>query len=269
MINEVLKKKADEYENYVIQLRREFHENPEIASKEEWTSKRIIQEIEKLNLPYEMVSTTGLIATLDTGREGKHVALRADIDALPMNENVNNLNSERTCISKKEGYMHACGHDAHMAMAIGSMKVLNDIKDDLNGIIYFCFEEGEETGTGKYGMLEALGKKKIDAVWGIHVYSGLESGKISVEEGPRMAGAAGIDVTVIGKGGHGSRPDLSISPINAAAGMIQNLNSAFVNQIDANETVTLGIGTINSGSLSNIIPDTANFTGSMRFFNVE
>jgi amidohydrolase len=269
MINEVLKRKADEYENYVIQLRREFHENPEIASKEEWTSKRIIQEIEKLNLPYEMVSTTGLIATLDTGREGKHVALRADIDALPMNENVNNLNSERTCISKKEGYMHACGHDAHMAMAIGSMKVLNDIKDDLNGIIYFCFEEGEETGTGKYGMLEVLGKKKIDAVWGIHVYSGLESGKISVEEGPRMAGAAGIDVTVIGKGGHGSRPDLSISPINAAAGMIQNLNSAFVNQIDANETVTLGIGTINSGSLSNIIPDTANFTGSMRFFNVE
>jgi len=269
MINEILKKKADELESYVIGLRREFHRHPEVASKEAWTSKRILEEVEKIGLPYEMVSSTGFIAALETGREGKNIALRSDIDALPVLENMNNLVAEKTVVSEIDGFSHACGHDAHMAMMLGAMKILVNVKDELKGTIYFCFEEGEETGTGINGMLSALSKKKVDAVWAIHVYSALESGKISVNDGPRMAGAAAIDVTVKGKGGHGSRPDLSISPIFAAVSILNNLSTAWVNQIDANETVTLGIANIHSGTdVANVIPETARFMGSMRFFNI-
>jgi amidohydrolase len=270
LINEILKNKANEVESYVINLRREFHEHPEVAANEEWTSRRIKEEIDKIGLPYEMVSNTGFIATLDTGREGKSVALRADIDALPMQENPENLKGKKVVVSKIDGVCHSCGHDAHASMLLGAMKILVDIKDELEGKIFFCFEEGEESGTGINGMLEALSKKKIDTVWAIHVYSALESGKISVDKGPRMAGSCGIDVTVHGKGGHGSRPDLSASPIYAAACIMNNLSAAWINQIDANETVTLGIANFHSGTeATNIIPETATFKGSMRYFNVK
>lgn len=269
MIDEVLRKKAEELESYVIRLRREFHKHPEVAAMEEWTSRRIRDEIEEVGLPYEMVSKTGLIATLDTGREGRHIALRSDIDALPVKENPNNLKGCKAAVSEIDGLSHACGHDAHMAMMLGAMKILVDIKDELTGTIYFCFEEGEESGTGFPGMFAALSKRRVDTIWAMHVYSALESGKISVDKGPRMAGACGIDVTVHGKGGHGSRPDLSISPIYAASCILSNIAAAWVNQIDANETVTLGIANIHAGSdVTNVIPETARFMGSMRFFNM-
>jgi amidohydrolase len=270
MTNEILKKRADELESYVIELRREFHRHPEVASKEEWTSARLKEEIAKCGLPIEMVSTTGMIATLDTGREGVHLALRADIDALPVPENENNLKGCKVSVSEIDGFSHACGHDAHMAMMIGAMKMLTDMKDELNGVVHFCFEEGEESGTGKLGMLEALSRRRVDTVWAIHVYSALQAGKISVDAGPRMAGAAPFYVTVKGKGGHGSRPDLSVSPIFAASCILNNLATAWVNQIDANETVTLGVANFHSGTdVANVIPETANFAGSMRFFNMD
>lgn len=270
MTNDILKKRADELESYVIGLRREFHRHPEVASKEEWTSARLKEEIEKCGLPIEMVSATGMIATLDTGREGVHLALRADIDALPVPENVNNLKGCKVSVSEIDGFSHACGHDAHMAMMIGAMKMLTEMKDELNGVVHFCFEEGEESGTGKAGMLEALSRRRVDTVWAIHVYSALQAGKISVDAGPRMAGAAPFYVTVKGKGGHGSRPDLSVSPIFAASCILNNLASAWVNQIDANETVTLGVANFHSGTdVANVIPETASFAGSMRFFNMD
>lgn len=270
MINDILKQRVDELEDYAIGLRREFHKHPELAGTEVWTSNRIKEEIEKLDLPYEMVSTTGMIATLETGRPGTQLVLRADIDALPVLENSCNLLGSRTVVSEIEGLSHTCGHDAHMAMMLGAMKVLVELKDQLSGTIYFCFEEGEETGTGIEGMLAALSKRKVDAVWALHVYSALDAGKISVDKGPRMAGACGIDITVNGKGGHGSRPDLSINPIFAASSILNNISTAWINQIDANETVTMGIANIHAGTnVSNVIPETARFMGSMRFFNMD
>ncbi len=269
-LNEILKRKADEAESYVIAMRRELHQHPEISSAEIWTSNRLREEAEKFGLPVEMVSKTGFIATLDTGRPGGHVALRADIDALAVSENPTNLKNPKVAVSQNAGVSHACGHDAHMAMLLGAMKILTEIKDQLCGIVYFCFEEAEENGGGIVGMIEALSKKKVDTVWAIHVYSALDSGKISVDAGPRMAGAALVDVTVQGRGGHGSRPDLSINPIFATANILTNLTSAFVNQISANETVTLGICSLQSSSnFYNIIPETVQFTGSLRFFDIE
>lgn len=268
MFDEMIKQKTAEIEDYVIDLRREFHRHPEVSGTEEWTSLRVRQEIEKYGLPYQMVSKTGLIATLDTGREGGHVALRADIDALPVRDHPENLKGAKVVLSENEGFCHACGHDAHMAMLLGAMRILVDIKDQLSGQVYFCFEEGEENGGGWRGIMEGLAGKRVDTFWGIHVYSALESGKICVDPGPRMAGAALVDVTVHGKGGHGSRPDLSVSPIFAAACILNNLTAAWVNQIDANETVTLGLTAFHAGTdVYNVIPETARFLGSLRFFN--
>ncbi len=270
MDNELIKKAADELESYVIETRRYLHTIPEVSGEEFKTREFLIGKIREAGLPFEEIEdSTGLIATLDTGRPGPHIALRADIDALPMPEEPNNLAGPRTCVSGTPNRCHACGHDGHMAMLLGSMKAMVEHKDDLNGIIYFCFEQGEEVGGGIQQMMKALSKYEIDTVWGIHVYAGLESGKISVQPGPRMAGAIGINFDFIGKGGHGSRPDQSINPVYCASNWYNNIAVAFANQIDANQTVTLGLTGIIGGEAGNVIPDQAKVIGSLRFFSVE
>jgi len=267
--NELILNKAEEVNEYVKKTRGYLHEHPEDTGKEFETTKFLQEEIKKLGLPIEMASTTGFIATLDTGKPGKTIALRADIDALPMPESPNNLKGPKKYVSKNEGACHACGHDGHMAMLLGSAKVLNDIKDKLTGKILFCFEEGEERGTGIEGMIKALTPKNVDAVWGIHLTAFMPSGTVNVDPGPRMAGSAGIDFTVIGRGGHGSRPDLSINPVFAAANVLVGIGTAWPNRIDAEETVTLGIAMVNAGTARNIIPDKVNIQGTLRFFNIE
>lgn len=260
---------ARKYNEYVIACRRTIHKMPETSGNEVKTSAFIRSEIEKAGLPVEGVGDTGLIATLDTGKPGPHIALRADIDALPVEENENNLAGKRVCISAHPGFSHACGHDAHSAMLLGSMKALIDAKDDLCGVIYFCFEEGEEDGRGVPFMIEALSKRKVDTVWAIHVYAGLDSGKICVSPGARMAGAAEVLVKVNGKGGHGSRPDMAANPVFCAAAILTNVATVWVNQIKAGETVTLGVTTIKGGEALNVIPETATIGGSLRFFSKE
>ncbi len=260
--------KVSDVNDYVKQTRGYLHTIPEVAGQEFETTKFLQEEVKKLGLPIEMVSTTGFIATLDTGRPGKTVALRADIDGLPLQEDEENLTKKKLHISTNEGVCHACGHDGHAAMLLGAMKILYEVKDQLNGTILFCFEEGEEIWTGIYGMLDALAKKDVDMVYGTHLASFMKSGTISVEPGPRMAGAAEIEFEVIGKGGHGSRPDLSINPVFAAAQVLNGISSAWNNQINVTETVTLGITQIKGGSTYNIIPEKVYISGSLRFFNV-
>ncbi|MDD3253145.1 MAG: amidohydrolase [Lachnospiraceae bacterium] len=267
--NERIKELAAKLNDYTVESRRKIHRFAEISGTEMKTSAFIREEIEKLGLPYEKLEKTGLVATLDTGREGKRIALRADIDALPLPENPNNLAGPRVCVSENPATCHACGHDAHSAMLLSAMKVLCELKDDLSGIIDFCFEEGEENGGGSFQMVEALKSRKMDGVWAIHVYAALDSGKICVEPGPRMAGAVSVDFTVHGKGGHGSRPDLSINPVYTAAQILPNLACAFENQLNVEETVTLGITSIQGGTTGNVIPETARVLGSFRFFNIE
>ena len=168
-INQLIVEKAKEYESYVIQQRRHFHTYAEITAKEFETSKYLKEEAAKLGLPIQELKGTGFIATLDTGRPGKTLAIRSDIDALPLDEDSENLKGPKTCVSVNPGACHACGHDAHMAIALGAMKVLCDIREQLSGKILFAFEEGEEQGTGWPAMSEALIAHKIDAIYGNHV----------------------------------------------------------------------------------------------------
>ena len=269
LTNEIIRLQAEAQQDYVIESRRTIHRFAEVSGKEFKTSAFIEEEIKKAGLRYEKAGDTGWIAILDTGKPGSRIALRADIDALLVPEEPNNLAGPRVVVSDDPHTSHACGHDAHTAMLLGAMRVLAEQRDNLTGVIYFCFEEGEEDGRGILAMLNQLSAHGVDVCWGIHVYAGLESGKICVSAGPRMAGAAGVGIKVIGRGGHGSRPDMSVNPVFCAASILTNTATAWVNQITAGRTVTLGVTSIQGGEAPNVIPDTADILGSLRFFNDE
>ena len=188
------------------------------------------------------------------------------MDALPIPEAGENLAQKRTCISENKGTYHACGHDAHTAMLLGTLRILADNREKLTGVVYACFESGEETGYGVGDMIEALKQFRIDTCFALHVYSELESGRICVEPGARMAGTSVIDLLIKGRGGHGSRPDLAANPVFCAAAMLNNLAAAWPNRLDPYEMVTLGITRIQGGESCNIIPETARVGGTLRFF---
>lgn len=264
-----LKKLAQEQQEYMVGMRRHFHENPELSGEEHETRKVLIHEIESMGIPYELLPGTGIIATIHGGKPGKNNLLRADIDALPVQEENDNLKQQKKCLSKVPGKCHACGHDAHMSVLLGTMKVLSQIKDDLEGNVYCCFEEGEETNCGIDKMMTALDKYKVDRCFALHVYAGLDAGKVNVVPGPRMAGTVGIGIYIRGKAGHGSRPDQAINPIIPAAHIVTQLNSAFMNQLNVEETVTLGLCVLKAGEATNVFADHAYLGGTARFFNKE
>jgi amidohydrolase len=267
--NDSITKSVEIIENYLVKTRRYLHENPELSGEEFETSKFLKSEVQKLNLPITEVEGTGFYAILDTEKVGKTIGLRTDIDALPIVEKEENQKSKRVCKSKVNGKFHACGHDGHMAILLAAMQILVKNKDNLKGKIIFIFEEGEEICSGIGKMVEALEKEKIDAIYGAHLAAFLDTGKIAIDAGSVMAGNAIVDFTVRGKGGHGSRPDLSINPIFAATNIINGLASAWVNRVDVTKTVTLGLGLINGGTIANVIPDEVRVAGSLRYFDTQ
>lgn len=252
--------------DYVRKLKNHFHKYPELSGGEVNTSKKIKEELESFNIPYESVEEYGVIGTLKGKKLGKTIALRADIDALPILESQYNLRGKKDIVSSIDGVCHACGHDGHTAMLLASARELSEMRNEFDGTILFCFEEGEEDGSGVDAMLKKLKDKNIDAVWGIHLYSGLSSGKISVDEGPRMSGVHFFDVEVIGKSGHGSSPHKTIDPINCTVKILSNLSSLVSREIDPLSAAVLSVGKLNAGSAPNIIPEKANFEGTIRYF---
>lgn len=260
---------AGEVEPYVVDCRRRLHEMAELSGEEIRTSAFIRRELAELGIPWIDAGPTSPIGILDTGTAGRCVALRADIDALPIVQNPCNLAGPRTCTSQTPGVCHACGHDGHAAMLLGTARILARLRDEgaLAGRVLLCFESAEETMTGFPAVLEALEEFPIDAVWGIHLYAGMSSGTICVDAGPRMAGATKLDVLVRGKGGHGSRPDMARNPVFCAAAMLTNLAASWVNQLPPTTPVTLGPTAIQGGDRFNIIPDEARLMGSLRFFD--
>lgn len=266
--NNLIKEKIEEYFDDTLSWRTYLHENPEVSDQEYKTASYLKKECEKLGLIVEdAANTTGFTGLLDTGRPGKNLGIRTDIDALPIAESTNNLKNKKTVVSKIDGVSHACGHDSHMATLLTSAKILTHLKDQLNGKIYFIFEEGEETGGGIDAMVEHLRDKNLDACYGNHQSPYLDIGQIKVLKGPSHAGCAGVEFDVIGKGGHGSRPDKCINPLTATANIITALTNAWVNQLDVTKTVTFGLGSINGGSASNVIPNRCNVKGTLRFFD--
>ncbi len=254
---------------YAIAMRRELHKWPEGSGEEVETRKILVRELEAMGVPYELVKGTGVLAVVEGGKPGKTHALRCDMDGLPVQENKMNLCCEKTVLSERDGYSHSCGHDAHMGMMLATIKSLLEVKDELEGRIVCCFEEGEELNTGVFAMIEALKKYEPEDVLALHTYAMLDSGYINIAAGPRMSGISMFHVKFHGKGGHSSRPDLANNPIIAAVKTIDMYESCFLNRLSPEQTVVLGVCMFHSGTQNNAFPDDAEIEGSVRYFNEE
>ena len=264
-LNQLLNK----HHSYLIETRRYLHENPELSGQEVNTSAFLKEEVVKLGLTVQPVTDYGFIAILDTGRPGKTLGLRTDIDALPINEPMDNLVRKRVTHSKQPGVMHACGHDGHMSILLTTMKILKDSQDQFNGKVIFIFEEAEELALTAHIMAEYLEPMNLEAIYGLHLASFIESGKVAIHAGPVMAGSITLDLTVHGKSGHSSRPDLAINPIFTGSQILSNWSTAWANGLDPSKTITLGISQFHAGQINNQIPDIARIGGTIRFFDEE
>lgn len=255
---------ASKYKQYTIDMRREFHMYPEPSMHEERTAQRIKEELEKMGIPYVSMAGTGVLATIKGKKSGKTIALRADIDALEITEK-----NDVPYKSRNEGMMHACGHDSHGAMLLGAAKVLNDIKDELNGTVKLIFQPGEEVAQGAKAMIEAGALDGVDEVFGIHSMANFPSGKIAIGAGPRMASCDMFKITVKGKGGHGSMPHLGVDAVLAASAIIMNLQSIASREVSPMDTAVVTVGKIISGTRWNVLADEAVLEGTTRCFTRE
>ncbi len=255
-------KKVDE--KYVIDTRQYLHQNPELSLEEKNTSLFVQEELSKLNIPFELVDY-GIIALIEGKNKDKMVLLRADMDALAIEEE--NPHLEYT--SQNNGVMHACGHDAHTAMLLGAVKILNQIKSELEGSVVVCFQQAEEMGVGAIKLIEPLTKYPIKGCFGIHVSSKLDTGIVGIASGVSSAASDTFTVNVKGFGGHSSRPDLCKDPLLACATMVTEIAKAKAIEFDPFQPLTISVGSLHSGSTDNVIPDNGFFIGMVRSFSKE
>jgi len=258
------------YEAQMIADRRWLHEHPELSGQETQTLDYITRALEEMGLSIHIVPNGGVIGVLNEKAQGPCVLLRADVDALPVLESTENLSGTRRCISQNPGAMHACGHDAHAAMLLGAARALSADRENVPGCVLFVFERGEEKG-GR-GFLENLlpyidEHFNVGACYGTHVRWDIPAGKIAVPDGIAMAGGFGFNVTIHGKGGHGSRPDLAHSPIDCFCAIHQQLSALRMRVAPPDQVLTYSLGTVQSGEQSNVIPEELRFSGTVRTYD--
>ena len=264
---DTLKQAAAKRYDELVQIRRTLHQNPELGLQEHETGKYLAEILESLGLEVQRgVAGTGLVALLRGGRPGKTVAMRADMDALPVQE----LN-EVPYKSKKPGLMHACGHDVHMTNAIGAAMILSERRKEIAGNVKFIFQPNEEGLGGADPMIRegVLDNPKVDAIVGGHVWASLDSGKIAVKSGPIMASSDIIKLTIRGKGGHCAQPHTTIDPVAIGSEIVGALQKVVSRQNDPNEAVVISICVFKSGEVFNVIPHEAYLEGAVRTLNNE
>ena len=251
-----------EQEKYVLDLRREFHMHPETSWNEKRTSKRIKEELAKIGISYQEYADTGVAAVIKGSNAGKTAALRADMDALKVEEK-----TDLEFKSKNEGIMHACGHDGHTAMLLGTARALYEIRDQLAGNVKLIFQPAEEMVQGAAKMVEEGVLDDVDGIMGIHLWADLPTGKINVEAGPRMASGDYVIVEFTGKGGHGSMPHQGVDPIVMASSFVLDSQAILSRETNSLDPVVLTFGKMKSGSRFNVIPDKAEIVGTLRCFS--
>ena len=262
-----MKELANAQHAELVNIRRHLHENPELGFEEVATAQYIADYLAGLGLEVtSQVAKTGVVALLRGARPGKTVAIRADMDALPIQE----LN-EVPYKSKHPGKMHACGHDAHVAAAIGAARILWELRDQINGNVKFIFQPAEEAPGGAEPMIAAgvLENPAVDAIIGGHVWGSLESGIIEVMSGPTMASSDIIRLKIIGKGGHAAQPHTTIDPIVIASEIVGALQKLVSRQTDPFEAVVISICSFHAGDVFNVIPHSAYLEGAVRTLNNE
>lgn len=250
----------------LINIRRTFHQMPELAFEEHETSKIVLRHLKKTGIELQKnIARTGVVGLLRGRGNGKVVALRADMDALPINEETN-----LSFASKNGGKMHACGHDAHMAMLIGAAKILSQLSDKFPGFVKFIFQPSEERNPGGAKVMIEEGVLKdpdVDVIFGQHVTNDLPVGKFGFRSGPLMASADEIYITVVGKGGHGARPHNAVDPVVIASEIVLALQTTISRLRNPFEPSVLTIGAIHGGAVPNVIPDEVKLAGTFRAMN--
>jgi len=280
-LSATIDQQADELEEQIIEWRRWFHEHPELSNREFETSKKIAAYLKELGLEVETgIAHTGVVGVLEGGKPGPTVGLRADMDALPVTERVDLPFASKvrtTYLGKETGVMHACGHDTHVAMLMGAATILKKMQKDLPGKVVFIFQPAEEGAPpGEEGGAELMVKEgimdkyDIDVVFGQHISSGLEVGKIRYKPGGTMAASDRFVIKVKGKQTHGSRPWGGIDPIVASAQIIMGLQTIISRQTElTKEAAVITVGKIEGGVRNNIIPEEVEMIGTIRTLDTE
>ncbi len=257
-------KEAAEMEPEIVKTRREIHRRPELAYHEEVTAKLVADRLEALGIEVRRkVGGTGVLGTFKGPRTGRVVALRADMDALPLEEM-----ADVEFRSEVKGVMHACGHDTHVAMLLGAAKLLASHKDELRGTVKFLFQPAEEHGGrgGAKPMIEdgVMNNPKVDYVFGLHIDGTHKSREFCFRGGAIAAAPDTFKIRIVGKGGHGSEPHRTIDPVYVAAQLIIALQGVSGRMIDPVQPFVITVGSVHSGTKENIIPDEAHLEGTIR-----
>ena len=268
MIKEKIKKLAADYAEEFIAIRHHLHAHPELSYKEFETSQFIQQKLSGWNIEHKIMATTGIVGLIKGKNPDKRIiALRGDMDALPITEE-NNVEYK----SQNVGVMHACGHDVHSTCLLGAAKILNETKDDWEGTVKLIFQPGEERNPGgasimiKEGVLE---DPKPQAIFALHVHPGLPVGKLSFRSGMVMASADEIYITIKGKGGHAASPHLTTDTILIASHLIISLQQIISRNNDPFNPSVLSITSVKGGNTTNVIPSEVKLMGTFRAMNEE
>jgi amidohydrolase len=264
---DLLREKVNTAGAFVIESRRELHRIPETGFEEVKTAAWVAGRLERLGLKVRTgIAGTGVVGLLDTGRPGPTLMIRADMDGLPITEETG-----LPFASTHAGRMHACGHDAHMAMALGAAAVLRDLKDQLGGSVKFIFQPAEEGPGGAKPMIEAgvMDNPQVDYAIACHVWTERPEGVIGVRTGPALAAMGRFDVKIVGRGGHGAQPHLCVDALEVGTQVAAALQRIVSRQMNPIEPSVVTVGTFHAGTAFNIIPAEAVMSGTTRTFNDE
>lgn len=264
-----LQKKADKYHSWMINIRRHLHRNPEISFQEHDTTDYIIEKLTEIGIPTERPLKTGCVGIIESenNKENRVIALRADIDALAMQEVGDH---KKEFMSERPGAAHCCGHDAHSANLLGAARIIMDYKNEIEGKILLIFQPGEEKlpGGGRLmcetGYLQKMG---VEAIFGLHSSPEYEPGSIALKSGPMMARPDEFEIELIGEGGHAAAPHTTVDPVVMAAETINRLQTIISRNVDPTEPAVLTVGKVEAGSTYNVIPEKAMMLGTVRTFS--
>ena len=246
----------------LVEDRRDFHRNPELAFQEHRTAGVVAERLDSLGWNVRTgVGETGVLGQLEGSGGGPTVLIRVDMDGLPVQEPM-----DRPYSSQVEGLMHACGHDGHMAVGLAVADLLSRRRDDLKGNVKLAFQPAEEIASGAQKMIDdgAMRDPKVDRTLSFHLWSGLPVGQVTAQPGPIFSSADGIRLTIKGKGGHGGMPHLSVDPILISAHVITALQTILSREIAPTQTGVLGFGTIQGGTAFNVVSDKVELAGTIR-----
>lgn len=267
MADDSIRKDAVKLTETVTEIRRDLHRHPELGFREVRTAKTISDFLLERGIEHRTgVARTGVLATIRGTQPGPTVALRADMDALPIDEK-----TENPARSESSGIMHACGHDGHVAILLGAAEILNARRKEFAGTVRLAFQPAEEGLGGAVPLLEggALEDPQADAAFALHIWNSVPAGRISLAPGPVMAAADEFAIRVVGRGGHGSQPQETVDPVLAASYIVTALQSLVTRNLDPLDPAVLTVATIHGGTAHNVIPDEVEMTGTLRSFRPE